>query len=357
MTATRIDNRFLASYFDGVNAQMHVVHLEPGPDAIVMVRSDGPSIPLLRADLAWIGPPDARRPMLRIATGGELVLHGPDAARDLRIPAVAMSFVERAQRSNVLATGAVIALAVIVVLALAWVIPRTSEFAADYVPWRTELQLGTEALRVVDRAILAPSDLSTADQARLQARFAHLAKAGNLDGTRLEIRNGMRIGPNAAALPGRIVIVTDQIVRLMGDSASLDAVIAHELGHVQHRHGTRALMRQAGVAVVVGTALHDPSLLRSVAGMAPQTLLQAAHSREAEREADAFALDLLNKVGTSPAALADAMRQLQAEAMRRGAIEASNYVSSHPPTQERIDAALEVARRKADATAPTTRSP
>lgn len=334
----------VASWFDGRDAQLHTVRLVPAAEDIAMTRGDGTQVHLPRSTLSWIGPRNAPRPLLRTGAGGALVLRGPAAADVLGIPAP-LSPIERAWQSRKVAVFCALTLAGLIAASIGWAVPRASEFAAMHLPWRTEAMLGNEVLRVVDRIAVAPSELSPDTRQRVQARFDALARAGGLDGARLEFRDGRKFGPNAFALPGRIVVVTDQLVALMGESPRLDAVFAHELGHAYHRHGARALMRRTGFTIVSGTLLHDPAMMQNAARMAPQLLLQAAHSREAEREADAFAVALLDRAGRSPAAFADAMQLLREEYARRGGSERAHYLSSHPPAQERIDAARDAAQR------------
>lgn len=64
------------------------------------------------------------------------------------------------------------------------------------------------------------------------------------------------------------------------------AVLAHEIGHVVHRHGMSGLVRSLGLLSVAGTVLGDFS---TVAASALGTVQGLRYSCEAEREADLFA--------------------------------------------------------------------
>ncbi len=57
----------------------------------------------------------------------------------------------------------------------------------------------------------------------------------------VEFRASPIIGANAFALPGGIVIVTDQLMQLAEHDDEILAVLAHEIGHVKHRHVLRGL--------------------------------------------------------------------------------------------------------------------
>src|SRR5690606_8207508 len=112
-----------------------------------------------------------------------------------------------------------------------------------------------QALKEVDANFLKPSKLAPERQAELRAGFVRLATLVGPDLQRyrgysppltLEFRSG--IPANAFALPGGTIVMTDAMVEQArrsgtGDTALL-GVLAHEIGHVQHRHTTRMLVEQ-----------------------------------------------------------------------------------------------------------------
>ena len=97
---------------------------------------------------------------------------------------------------------------------------------------------------------------------------------------------------NAFSLPGGFVFITRGLLNLIGsDEAQLAAVLAHEIAHVEKKHGVNAVLRQLGLSVLaeVGAAALDflsGDLLR-LAGVTLVQMLQAGWGREAEFEADA----------------------------------------------------------------------
>ena len=60
---------------------------------------------------------------------------------------------------------------------------------------------------------------------------------------RLELRAGGAIGPNAFALPSGIIMVTDELVRIAEHPEEFESVLAHEAGHMVHRHSLRMLLQ------------------------------------------------------------------------------------------------------------------
>jgi len=135
----------------------------------------------------------------------------------------------------------------------------------------------------------------------LRARFAALARQpppgllrypGYRPQWALEFRSG--IGANAFALPGGQVVLSDQIVRAAAanglDDNALLGVLAHEIGHVMQRHGTRNLVQQGVLGMGLGLALGDMSGMLAASAYA---LTSLAYSRDHEREADCYALALM----------------------------------------------------------------
>lgn len=139
-----------------------------------------------------------------------------------------------------------------------------------------------------------------------------------------------RIGPNAFALPSGDIVLTDEMVALLGDDGAVMATLAHELGHLHGRHLTRRLV-QGSIVAAAGMVLYgDASSL--VAGL-PALALDLRHSRDAEREADDYAVALLERNGLPLAHLERvfaALHGLEKEAR------VPAYLSSHPDTAERL---------------------
>src|SRR5712671_266193 len=119
-------------------------------------------------------------------------------------------------------------------------LPLTARFAAGFVPPRAEAKLGEQTLAFFEERLCKPSALSVARQEALQARFAVL-NSGLADGYayRLLLRDCGAVGANAFALPGGTIVMTDALVKLAKTDEQIVAVLAHEVGHVRHRHGLR----------------------------------------------------------------------------------------------------------------------
>ncbi|HRQ66704.1 MAG TPA: M48 family metallopeptidase [Xanthomonadaceae bacterium] len=221
-----------------------------------------------------------------------------------------------------------------------WGLPALADGVAQRLPWEVDQVLGTQVEPMLDRLGFSASAVDEETRTALLARFDALREGLVFaDSYRLEFRD-WRGEANAVALPGGLVIVTDGLVKLL-DEDEVVAVMAHELGHQEHRHVLRMVMQGTSVALIASMALGDVSGLAVLGAGVPVFLMNNHYSRDFEREADAFAFDLLRRHGHSPQAFASAMRKIKS---RYGDDpRALAYLSSHPATDDRIAAAEKAA--------------
>lgn len=138
--------------------------------------------------------------------------------------------------------------------------------------------------------------------------------------------------PNALAVPGGGVGVTRSLLREVRSEIGLATVLAHELGHQQHRHGLKRFGRAFLWRMILGFALGavDTSGLEVVL-----QITEAGYSREQEREADIFALKLVDSVyGDTKGALE--FFELVQRDYEKGSARWTGLLSTHPLTAERI---------------------
>ena len=182
--------------------------------------------------------------LLRLRDGGYLESGEHDAvAASLRVAGHRDGLVSRVQTRWPWALGALLLTLALIAAGYLFGLPAVAEFAAKRVPPEMEAALGQRAVKIVDAQMFAPSSLPPARQAELSAAFARIAPQ---DGRtyRLEFR-ASRIGPNAVALPGGIMVMTDELVKLARSDDEIIAVLAHELGHIEQRHFMRRLISGA----------------------------------------------------------------------------------------------------------------
>ncbi|MET0519601.1 MAG: M48 family metallopeptidase [Burkholderiaceae bacterium] len=242
---------------------------------------------------------------------------------------------------------ALLALCLAILAGWRWGVPLAAELALRAVPASAERQLGERTLGYLDEYLLKPSGLSAAQQRQIAERFAAALGAGAnaaqpQPAYRLHFRRAEPLGPNAFALPGGDIVLTDALVELMRDEPdAVVGVLAHELGHVRHHHGLRITVQAGIVGIAAAAIIGDFS---SVLAGAPALLAQQSYSRDFEREADAYARQTLRQAGLSPRVMvgfferiADYRQQkTEQQQQQRGADPFPLAFSSHPADAERI---------------------
>jgi len=276
------------TYLDGHSARPHVVQMHRGPDRLYLVGEGVEAhIPLDQVD--W---PERTRHGVRIAhfrQGGEVQCSDLAAwDRWVAVYGPRESAVVRMQRSWRSVLVSAVVLLGLLFAAYGWGLPVLGHVLVAATPVSVDQTLGESSLEALDDSLMRPTKLSSAQQLRVLQGWQQVVAALPADQAppwRLVFRDS-RIGPNAFALPGDTMVMTDQLVELVdGDLAVLSAVLAHELGHLKHRHGMQMLVKAGLLGAVTSVVFGDFSGLLSAV---PLLLGHAHYSRDAERQADAF---------------------------------------------------------------------
>lgn len=352
---------FRAAWFDGRSSRARDVRVTLSPAAggpsLTLDPLDGedPPLTLTHRQVQWPEAWSARRMPRKVVV--DLGRHG-----SLQVDDVAgwHAAVEGAGRSAPLAQrmqtrwSFFLGVAVLAVAALGafykWGTPWAATQLTRQVPLSWEVSLSDRAMADIDGAWLKPSKLPPERQAQLRARFDALAAQvepelrrypGYAPHLTLDFRRGM--GANAFALPGGRIVMTDGMVEAaekqkLPDEA-LVGVLAHEIGHVMHRHTTRMVVEQGVLNIGLGLALGDVSTIVSMGG---SLLTGLAYRRNHETEADCFAIALMQRAGLPAAPMADLLLGIEAEMTGKKKGQAAgnngawtNILSSHPETGAR----------------------
>jgi Zn-dependent protease with chaperone function len=329
----------IAAYFDGRSSQPRAVRLRFAPDGWLHIEADG-------LQLAF--PRDHVRIAARLGRTARFI-HLPGEAHcetvdndgvDAGLKAWGKGgggrWLHRIETSWRLVVVSCVVLLAAGFLTVRYGLPAAAEKAAHALPASVTDRLGTDTLATLDRIVFEPSKLPAERQAEIRAKFSEMLEAaGDPMAYRLEFRDSGRMGPNAFALPSGELVMTDALVTLAEDDREILAVLAHEVGHVRHRHILRAVLQNSAVVVVFTLITGDVSSATAFGAALPTYLLQSKFSREFENEADAFAVDYLRKAGLEPRHLADILDRLTKAHRHDDDSDMLDYLSSHPPTAER----------------------
>lgn len=154
---------------------------------------------------------------------------------------------------------------------------------------------------------------------------------------------------NAFALPGGQIFITRGLYGKLQDESQLAGVLAHEVGHVIHRHSAERMAKgQLGQMLVVATGVGASDeggrgqMATMAAAMANQ-MVQMRYGREAESESDSYGLKLLEQAGYDPRGMLAVMTVLKEAG---GGRKQPEFMMSHPLPQNRLDEIKQIISQK-----------
>jgi predicted Zn-dependent protease len=149
---------------------------------------------------------------------------------------------------------------------------------------------------------------------------------------------------NAFALPNGRLYVTRGLLALANDTSEIAAVLSHEIAHVTLRHASQRSELQARSTLikrVTEDVLNDAKEAAVMQNQSRSTL--ASFSRSQEFEADQAGVKVLARAGFDPYGAPRFLVALGRSAS--GSDASADMMASHPSTRERINLALQAARR------------
>jgi len=239
------------------------------------------------------------------------------------------------QGHSLIAAGALFACAVLLLMLYQFALPIVATVVAARIPSSVASRISNEVMRSLDETVFTPSMLPLQRQQEIARLFDTLTLPDRRPVRPDIVFRASTMGANAFSLPSGIIIVTDDLVMLTEDPREIAAVLAHELGHLHHRHGLRRLVQASVLGIVVSAWYGD---LSSVVTLPTLIVLDAQYSREFEIQADAYAAEMLRSNGLDPELLGVMLDKLQRDHCERQQTDCAQrleFLSSHPPVPRR----------------------
>jgi len=149
---------------------------------------------------------------------------------------------------------------------------------------------------------------------------------------------------NALAAPGGLIFVTRGMLRCCRNEDAVAAVLAHEISHIQAKHGLQAIKKSRvtsaittlgveGVKTFGGEELAQltDTFEDSISDITA-TLVNKGYSRSFEHAADKGAVTLLSRMGYDPYALIDMLKVMNTQ-LKPGGLD---FAKTHPSPKSRI---------------------
>jgi Zn-dependent protease with chaperone function len=400
-----------ATYFDGRTSRAHPVQVSAHAGYVLTIHArDWQRSDLLEGVRVTPRVAGIHRTLV-LPDGGQLQVQDNDAVdawfpdRDL-----GAAWIDRLERHPAAVATSLLVTVVGIVFLIFYGIPTAAEKIAARIPDSVAHKMGEQTVALLGRFGFDKSELPARRRDELQATFkAYVADLP--DPAHYQLRFLDAKMANAFALPGGIIVVTDEMVRVIDatnakgagsdgkagsddickkngwvcmdelKSASKDkpadddqddegeltgptnkagttapqanelkaaderflAVVAHEIGHEEHKHVLRSVLQGSAVVLIGAYFTGDVGSASTLVVSVPTFLLDSHYSRGFEAEADDYAFASLARHGISPGRFAEVMTAMRRRDpfMRKE----SGYLSTHPPTLDRILKAQEAAER------------
>lgn len=330
-------------FFDGATSARHGVRIELAPDALRIHAADGGVLAEWPYDrLETLSAPEG---VLRLGKAdsqalARLEVRDPQlaAAIDRRSPPVDRGGRRERRMKVKVILWSLAATASLVVVAV-WGLPLIANELTPLIPYSVERKLGA----AIERQVRASLDIhhtgaafecgngakETAGRAAFDKLVRQIEPAADLPMplVPLVVRQPEE---NAITLPGGYIYVFRGLLAKAETPDELAGVIAHEIGHVAHRDGTRAILQGSGLSLLFGMLLGD-FVGGGAAVLAAKITLQTHYSRTAETAADAYAVALLTKIGSDPRGLGRLLSRIAGDTHPGPRI-----LLDHPDTRDRV---------------------
>jgi predicted Zn-dependent protease len=222
-------------------------------------------------------------------------------------------------------------------------LPDLGELERSGLSVPAEKRLGEKIMREIRR------DPAYLDDPEIAGYISQLGQRleGHIEGARqpfefFVVRDAML---NAFALPGGYIGVHSGLILAAHSESELAGVLAHEISHVTQSHLARMFGKQSeiqlvslltmAVALLAARSNPDVAIGAAISGQAAGIQQQLNYSRDFEREADRFGLDLMEKAGYDTRGMGSFFERL----LQFGRLYENNapgYLRTHPLTTERI---------------------
>lgn len=168
---------------------------------------------------------------------------------------------------------------------------------------------------------------------------------------------------NALAAPGGLIFVTRGMLRCCRHEDAVAAVLAHEISHIQEKHGLQAIKKSRVTSAITTLGIEGAKTFGteelaqltdtfedSISDITA-TLVNKGYSRSFEHAADKGAVTLLARMGYDPYALIDMLKVMNTQ-LKPGGLD---FAKTHPSPQSRIADIQTLWKKPADRTKPKAR--
>lgn len=300
--------------FDGIFAKARTVWIVPHSSqelAIYTTQQDAEHLENLFAsycyqDMQYISEIGVRKPLLILAEQRRIeFISRPPYWLNIRHKQLYHA-IWTFERSPLYIFSAMLLVCMLVVVMMKWGIPFAAQQTARVLPEKTLVEVGNQT----EQRLLQTTSVSQLDLAE-QHRLEHLFRQHIAEGPEIKLvfrHGGKDMGANAAAIPNNTIFISDELIQLSGCDEEVLAVLAHEQGHLLHKHSLQKVISNIGVVGVIALLMGD---LTDVTTASVILLTDANYSRELEFAADDYAMRHLTSRNISSLHLSNFLQRVE----------------------------------------------
>lgn len=161
---------------------------------------------------------------------------------------------------------------------------------------------------------------------------------------------------NAFATPSGLIFLTRGMLRCCQNEGELAAILAHEVGHVQYKHGINSIEkgRITEAVLIISSEATKTFANGDIARLTENfedsindiatTMITNGYSRSFEEDADAAAITILERTGYNPMSLVNMLEVMNTKLKPEGL----DFAKTHPSPSSRIEYIDEIIGTKKD---------
>jgi Zn-dependent protease with chaperone function len=330
-----------AIYFDGKSGKPHTVKIAFQNNSIVIQHQAAEAIgQVIKHPMANCFVDEGfKGAAQRIDLGAGAVLEVKDKQalqQSLDALGLKLGVVQKAQNSWAWVAASVAVFVGVLALSYFVLIPFGARHVASWLPESVDKMIGDQSWPVIESQMFKATKLSPERQKEIADKFTQVTATLSANDKSIPqytlFFRASQVGPNAVAIPGGRLVMTDELVALSKDDNALIGVLLHELGHIKNRHSMRNIIQATAISAIVSLWLGDVS---AIVTALPTMMATMKYSRDFETEADDFAVAALKTLKVPGQVVGDLFLALE---KAHGGSDGKNesILSSHPVTSERI---------------------
>lgn len=324
---------FAAHYFDGKTAVRHPVTVHLDARALRVLGKDDKVLDVWLFEAIELS--DQANGGLRVVKKGSearLVFSDPKAFATLQNCAPNLLSQKQRTLRNM---GLSVVVTVVLVVGFYVSVPVLAGGVVKMIPFSTEQKLGDGYAKTITTLLSKGKDRKgcsqPAGQKVLDDMVAYLSTY-NVGPFPIRVKVLDNAMVNAIALPGGHIFIFRGLLDAAQSDAEVAGVIAHEMAHVNHRHGMHGMVQSFGFSFLADMMFGGNAL-----GNVSNFLMVSSHTRTAEGEADVDAIALLQKAKISTLGFARFFERLKnkEKSSKSSLFSLPEMLSTHPQSDAR----------------------